>query len=131
MVAPRDLAEAQSFSRRRLVTAFVAGTSGPETESPRPGRALVGGLVLAGLLLAGVAVRHELGSHGPSCAATSGASSGPGHRRPGGRGRVPTGGGQPDDVLHAARPLRHPEDDAPVGGERSVLHRDQPTALTS
>ena len=60
MITHRDLAEAQSFSRRRLVTAFVSGTKGPGTESLRPGRALVGGLVLVGLLVAGVAVRHEL-----------------------------------------------------------------------
>ena len=64
MVTHRDLAEAQSFSRRRLVAAFVSGESGPETESLRPGRVLVGGLVLAGLVVTGMAVRHEIVDHG-------------------------------------------------------------------
>lgn len=54
MVGRRDLVEAQAFSRRRLVTAFVSGApGGREVEAARPGRTVVGGAVLAVLLLAG------------------------------------------------------------------------------
>jgi type VII secretion protein EccB len=53
----RDLVEAHSFSRRRLVTAFVSGApGGREVEPTRPGRAIVGGLALAVLLVAGAAI---------------------------------------------------------------------------
>jgi hypothetical protein len=53
----KDLVEAYSFSRRRLVTAFVSGApGGREVEPNRPGRAIVGGLALAVLLVAGGAV---------------------------------------------------------------------------
>jgi type VII secretion protein EccB len=53
----KDLVEAYSFSRRRLVTAFVSGApGGREVEPPRPGRSIVGGLALAVLLIAGAAV---------------------------------------------------------------------------
>ncbi|MFB9311432.1 type VII secretion protein EccB [Nocardioides plantarum] len=57
MATKKDLVEAYSFSRRRLVTAFVSGApGGREVEPTRPGRAIVGGLALAVLLVAGGAV---------------------------------------------------------------------------
>lgn len=57
MSSKRDLVEAHSFNRRRLVTAFVSGApGGREVEPVRHGRTLVGGLVLAVLLVAGAAV---------------------------------------------------------------------------
>lgn len=57
MATKRDLVEAYSFSRRRLVTAFVSGApGGREVEPTRPGRTIVGGLALAVLLVAGAAI---------------------------------------------------------------------------
>ena len=57
MATKKDLVEAYSFSRRRLVTAFVSGApGGREVEPSRPGRAIVGGLALAVLLIAGAAI---------------------------------------------------------------------------
>ncbi|MFC4783280.1 type VII secretion protein EccB [Nocardioides sp. MAHUQ-72] len=57
MATKRDLVEAYSFSRRRLVTAFVSGApGGREVEPARPGRTIVGGLALAVLLMAGAAI---------------------------------------------------------------------------
>jgi hypothetical protein len=57
----RDLVEAQSFNRRRLVTAFVSGApGGREVEPARPGRTFVAGLALAALLTAGAAVSGVL-----------------------------------------------------------------------
>ena len=57
MSSKKDLVEAHSFNRRRLVTAFVSGApGGREVEPVRYGRTLVGGLVLAGLVVAGAAV---------------------------------------------------------------------------
>ncbi|MCE1178900.1 MAG: type VII secretion protein EccB [Micrococcales bacterium] len=51
MASKKDLADAQSFSRRRLVTAFVSGApGGREIEPQRPMRAVVGGLAVALLL---------------------------------------------------------------------------------
>ena len=48
MATKKDLVEAYSFSRRRLVTAFVSGApGGREVEPARPGRTIVGGLALA------------------------------------------------------------------------------------
>ena len=53
----KDLVEAHSFSRRRLVTAFVCGApGGREVEPVRPGRVLIGGIALSVLLLAGAAI---------------------------------------------------------------------------
>jgi hypothetical protein len=53
----KDLVEAYSFSRRRLVTAFVSGApGGREVEPARPGRTIVGGAALAVLLIAGAAI---------------------------------------------------------------------------
>lgn len=57
MATKKDLVEAYSFSRRRLVTAFVSGApGGREVEPARPGRTVVGGLALAVLLGAGAAI---------------------------------------------------------------------------
>lgn len=57
MATKKDLVEAYSFSRRRLVTAFVSGApGGREVEPSRPGRAIIGGLALAVLLIAGAAI---------------------------------------------------------------------------
>ena len=63
MATKKDLVEAYSFSRRRLVTAFVSGApGGREVEPARPGRAVIGGIAIAVLLLAGAAVLNILGS---------------------------------------------------------------------
>ncbi len=57
MATKKDLVEAYSFSRRRLVTAFVSGApGGREVEPSRPGRTIVGGVALAVLLVAGALV---------------------------------------------------------------------------
>ena len=57
MASKKDLVEAHSFNRRRLVTAFVSGApGGREVEPVRYGRTLVGGLVLAALVVVGAAV---------------------------------------------------------------------------
>jgi hypothetical protein len=59
----KDLVEAYSFSRRRLVTAFLSGApGGREVEPSRPGRTVVGGLALAVLLIAGAAIASVLAS---------------------------------------------------------------------
>jgi type VII secretion protein EccB len=59
----KDLVEAHSFSRRRLVTAFLSGApGGREVEPSRPGRTVVGGLALAVLLVAGAAIASVLAS---------------------------------------------------------------------
>lgn len=61
MATKRDLVEAHSFSRRRLVTAFVSGApGGREVEPARPGRTIVGGIALGVLLMAGAAVSGVL-----------------------------------------------------------------------
>lgn len=63
MATKKDLVEAYSFSRRRLVTAFVSGApGGREVEPARPGRAVIGGVAIAVLLLAGAAVMNIVGS---------------------------------------------------------------------
>ncbi len=57
MVATRELAEAQTWSRRRLAHVLVVGPEGVRgEEARRPGRAVLGGAVLAALLVAGVGV---------------------------------------------------------------------------
>jgi type VII secretion protein EccB len=57
LATKRDLVEAHTFSRRRLVTAFVSGApGGREVEPARPSRAIVGGLVIGVLLLAGALI---------------------------------------------------------------------------
>jgi type VII secretion protein EccB len=61
MATKKDLVEAYSFSRRRLVTAFVSGApGGREVEPARPGRMIVGGVALAILLVAGAAIAGAL-----------------------------------------------------------------------
>lgn len=61
MATKKDLVEAYSFSRRRLVTAFVSGApGGREVEPARPGRMIVGGIALAVLLIAGAALAGAL-----------------------------------------------------------------------
>lgn len=61
MATKRDLVEAHSFNRRRLVTAFLSGApGGREVEPVRYGRTLAGGVVLAALLVAGAAVAGVL-----------------------------------------------------------------------
>jgi hypothetical protein len=63
----RDLVEAHSFNRRRLVTAFVSGgRGGREIEPGRTGRPVAGGLALAVLLAAGAAVSGALQTQGPA-----------------------------------------------------------------
>jgi type VII secretion protein EccB len=62
----KDLVEAYSFSRRRLVTAFLSGApGGREVEPSRPGRTVVGGLALAVLLVAGAAIASVLATRTP------------------------------------------------------------------
>lgn len=57
MATKRDLVEAHSFNRRRLVTAFLSGApGGREVEPVRHGRTIIGGAVLATLIVAGAAV---------------------------------------------------------------------------
>lgn len=54
MASKKDLVEAQTFSRRRLLTAFVSGTpGGRELEPTKPLRAVVAGIALTGLLVVG------------------------------------------------------------------------------
>src|ERR1044072_6623310 len=66
MATKKDLVEAYSFSRRRLVTAFVSGApGGREVEPSRPGRAIVAGLTLAVLLIAGAAIAGVFSSSVP------------------------------------------------------------------
>jgi len=63
LATKKDLVEAYSFSRRRLVTAFLSGApGGREVEPSRPGRTVVGGLALAVLLVAGAAIASVLAS---------------------------------------------------------------------
>ena len=67
MGTQRDLVEAHSFNRRRLVTAFVSGApGGREIEPTRPGRTIAAGLVLAVLLVAGAAVSGALQGRTPT-----------------------------------------------------------------
>ncbi|WP_343901211.1 type VII secretion protein EccB [Nocardioides aquaticus] len=57
VVATRELAEAQAWSRRRLAHVLVEGPTAARGEEPRrPGRAVLGGALLAVLLVGGSAV---------------------------------------------------------------------------
>ncbi len=57
MASKRDLVEAHTYNRRRLVSAFLSGApAGREVESVSRSRPVVAGLVLGGLLLGGAAV---------------------------------------------------------------------------
>lgn len=61
MAGTRDLLEAQRFSRRRLVSAFVTGSpDGRGTGPPRPGSLVRGGVALSVMLLAGAAIASWL-----------------------------------------------------------------------
>ena len=61
MTTSRDLVEAYSFSRCRLVTAFISGApGGREIEPPRAGRTIVAGVAFAVLVVAGAAVTRTL-----------------------------------------------------------------------
>lgn len=54
MATKKDLVDAQSFSKRRLTTAFVSGApGGREVEPHRPMKAVVGGLALTVVLVIG------------------------------------------------------------------------------
>jgi type VII secretion protein EccB len=54
MASKRDLVEAQSYSRRRLLTAFVSGApQGQELEPTKPMRGVVAGVMLTVLLVLG------------------------------------------------------------------------------
>ncbi len=54
MAAKRDLVEAQSFSRRRLLTAFVSGApGGQELEPTKPMRGVLAGIMLSVLVVIG------------------------------------------------------------------------------
>jgi hypothetical protein len=87
MTTRRDLVEAFSFNRRRLVTAFISGApGGGEIEPPRTGRTIVAGVASAVLLLAGAAVTRTLS---PSF----GEEGSSGHVDPGRAGQV-TGPGR-------------------------------------
>lgn len=66
MPTKRELVEAHSFARRRLVTALVSGApAGREVEPGRPGRTVVGGLALAVLVAAGAAIAGVLDRGAP------------------------------------------------------------------
>lgn len=57
MVSRKDAAEAHTFSRRRLVTAFVSGApAGREVEPPGTARSVAAGAALTVLVLAGAAI---------------------------------------------------------------------------
>lgn len=67
MATKKDLVEAYSFSRRRLVTAFVSGApGGREVEPARPARTILGGVALAVLLAAGAAIAGVFAPRAPS-----------------------------------------------------------------
>ena len=73
MATKKDLVEAYSFSRRRLVTAFISGApGGREVEPARPGRTIVGGLALAVLLIAGAAIAGIFAPRAPDDWASQG-----------------------------------------------------------
>ncbi|WP_028659756.1 type VII secretion protein EccB [Nocardioides insulae] len=67
MATKKDLVEAHSFTRRRLVTAFLSGApGGREVEPSRPGRTVVGGVALAVLLVAAAAIGSVLSPRTPA-----------------------------------------------------------------
>ena len=54
MATKKDLVEAQSFAKRRLTTAFVAGApGGREVEPNNPLKAIIGGVALSVVLILG------------------------------------------------------------------------------
>ncbi len=64
MVTKADLVEAQSFDRRRLVTALVSGAGG--AGPGRSARTLVGGLALAVLVVAGAVIANVVAPRPPA-----------------------------------------------------------------
>ena len=54
-MSSRDLVDAATFHRRRLVAAFLTGRADAQAP-PRPGRRVLVGAVIAGLLLVGAAL---------------------------------------------------------------------------
>lgn len=63
MATRRDLLEAQSFDRRRLVAAFLSG--GRPVEPGHPGRCLAWGLVVSGLVILGALAVDAVSEHLP------------------------------------------------------------------
>lgn len=79
VVATRELAEAQAWSRRRLAHVLVAGPAAARGEDPRrPGRATAGGALLALLLVGGGAVVGLVRGVGAAPAAVDGPDLGVG-----------------------------------------------------
>jgi len=96
VVTRRDLAQAQSFERRRVVAAFVSGApDGQEVEPSRSGRLLVGGVLIAVLVLLGSAaagpVEEALDERGRDSAAPH--RAGNAKEPPTRTSRAPAGGG--------------------------------------
>lgn len=60
MPSTKDLLEAHSYARRRLVAAFLTGDPAPDLARPGPVRLLVLSLVAAALLVGGVAAYSHL-----------------------------------------------------------------------
>jgi hypothetical protein len=61
MTTSRDLVEAASWTRRRLVTALVAGAPGGREARPeRPGRQVAASAVLAAVVGAGAVLLERL-----------------------------------------------------------------------
>jgi hypothetical protein len=72
MTTNQDLVEANSFSRRRLVTAFVSGAAGGHEIGPtRPARTIVGGLALAVLVVGGAGIARVVSPSVPEDSARS------------------------------------------------------------
>jgi hypothetical protein len=64
MTTYRALAEAGAFHRRRTTMAFLTGSpDGRRIEAPRPGRCIVGGLLLAAVCATGAAASATLTGH--------------------------------------------------------------------
>jgi hypothetical protein len=64
MATYRALAEAESYERRRLVTAFMTGSPhDTPVERPRDLRSVVGGLLVTALCTGAVTTVHRLTGH--------------------------------------------------------------------
>jgi len=67
MTTRRDLVQADGFSRRRLVAAFVSGAQdGAGVEPVRRGRTLAASVALAMPLMAGLAIAGVVGLEWPT-----------------------------------------------------------------
>ena len=100
MATRRDLAQAQSFERRRVVAALDAGApDGQEAEPARLGRLLLGGAALAALVLLGSAaagpLEEALAAPAPHDPAPGAVPGGPANAKepPTRTSRAPAGGG--------------------------------------